>query len=116
LNSPGAGWQITGMLPLGAQAPRFQALKAVVFGISPDSSISHKGFAEKHGLNCPLLSDPGKKIADLYKVPMANNDWLRRGTFIIDLDGFIIVKVAGQFRHRVHIVRALECLKTHKRR
>jgi thioredoxin-dependent peroxiredoxin len=94
----------------------FRVLNALAFGISPDTSVRHRDFAEKHGLNYPLLSDPGKKIADLYKVPMANIDWLRRSTFIIDLEGFIIGRVAGQFRHRIHIVRALECLKTHKRR
>ena len=94
----------------------FQALNAIAFGISPDSWGSHKDFAERHGLNYPLLSDPRKKIAGLYKVPMADKDWLRRSTFVIGLDGAIIGRVAGQFRHRVHIVRALECLKTYRRR
>jgi thioredoxin-dependent peroxiredoxin len=40
---------------------------AIVLGISPDSVESHKGFADKHGLPFPLLSDPDKKVMTKYE-------------------------------------------------
>jgi peroxiredoxin Q/BCP len=46
-------------------APAFEA-KARVFGISPDGLESHQAFRDKFGLNFPLLSDPGHKIADVF--------------------------------------------------
>src|SRR4051794_36468121 len=38
--------------------PEFTKVKAVVLGISPDSSESHKRFADEHQLAFTLLSDP----------------------------------------------------------
>jgi len=40
----------------------------VVFGISADSTESHKKFAEKHNLPFPILSDTDKSVAKLYGV------------------------------------------------
>lgn len=48
--------------------PRFDANRAVVLGISPDSVKSHKKFAEKYELPFTLLADEGHLIADLYGV------------------------------------------------
>ena len=39
----------------------FARLGVVIIGVSPDSGESHQKFAEKHGLNFTLLSDPDKK-------------------------------------------------------
>jgi len=33
-----------------------------VVGVSPQDTDSHRRFAEKHGLNFTLLSDPDKKV------------------------------------------------------
>ncbi|MCZ6836199.1 MAG: thioredoxin-dependent thiol peroxidase [Planctomycetota bacterium] len=38
--------------------PRFEQGKAIVIGISPDSSKSHAKFVAKHELNFTLLADP----------------------------------------------------------
>lgn len=38
--------------------PDFSKLDAMVFGISKDSTESHKKFSEKHDLNFTLLADP----------------------------------------------------------
>jgi len=37
-----------------------------VIGISPDSVQSHKRFKEKYGLNFILLSDPDKRVAEMF--------------------------------------------------
>lgn len=37
--------------------PDFSKIKAAVLGVSPDSEDSHQQFADKHGLNFPLLAD-----------------------------------------------------------
>ena len=39
-----------------------------MLGISPQSVESHERFRERHGLNVPLLADPGKRVARAYGV------------------------------------------------
>lgn len=42
--------------------PRFMGAR--VFGVSPDSSKSHKKFADKYNLNFPLLADNDRKLIE----------------------------------------------------
>ena len=67
----------------------------VVLGVSPDSEKSHQGFIKKYSLPFPLLSDPEKKILNLYGAygekmmygkPVTG---VLRSTFIIDEKGSI---------------------------
>lgn len=67
----------------------------IVLGVSPDSEKSHQGFIEKYSLPFPLLSDPEKKILNLYGAygekmmygkPVTG---VLRSTFIIDENGNI---------------------------
>ena len=44
------------------QMGSLKALDAVVLGVSADDVESHKRFAEKYGLNFPLLADPERKV------------------------------------------------------
>lgn len=44
----------------------FEALGAIVLGVSPDSVESHARFRKKFGFPFRLLSDPGSKVAALY--------------------------------------------------
>lgn len=73
----------------------FQKRNAMVIGISPDSEASHARFIEKHGLTVELLSDPDKKVCNLYgvwrKKKMAGREYIGvvRTTFLIDPDGKI---------------------------
>jgi peroxiredoxin Q/BCP len=39
---------------------------AVVLGVSPDSSASHRKFIDNHSLPFTLLADPGKKVMTEY--------------------------------------------------
>lgn len=70
---------------------------AEVVGVNHGSIESHKKFAEKHGLQFPLLSDAGHKVtsaygawrtkpAKLYDRPFST----RRNTYIINPEGFIV--------------------------
>lgn len=44
----------------------FSTKSAVIIGISPDSSDSHKKFISKHSLTVELLSDPDHKVLEMY--------------------------------------------------
>ena len=44
----------------------FEALRAMVIGVSPDSAASHKKFQDKHELAVKLLSDPEHKVLEAY--------------------------------------------------
>lgn len=65
-----------------------QKLGAIVLGVSKDSVSSHKKFAEKYGLNFPLLSDPEKTVHLAYNIHS-------RTTFLIDGTG----KIAKTYEH-----------------
>ncbi|MCS6913831.1 MAG: peroxiredoxin [Myxococcales bacterium] len=60
-------------------------LGAEVYGVSQDSTESHRRFMAKHRLNFPLLSDPGGKVARAYGAdgPLG---FSRRWTFLIGPD------------------------------
>jgi peroxiredoxin Q/BCP len=46
----------------------FQSLDAEVIGISSDSPIKHKEFAERHRLNFILLSDQHKEVRKAFAI------------------------------------------------
>jgi peroxiredoxin Q/BCP len=95
--------------------PKFGKLNAVIIGISPDSSESHKKFAEKYNLPFILLSDEDKKVLEAYGVWKEKSMYGRkymgveRTTVIIGADGkikkiFHKVKVEG---HNKEVIAAL---------
>jgi thioredoxin-dependent peroxiredoxin len=67
----------------------YQATGAEVVGISTDSVESHKGFAEKNELPLKLLSEPDRKVSEMYGM----KSWLpgrsARGVVVIDKEGKI---------------------------
>ncbi len=73
----------------------FEALEAVVLGVSKDSVKSHKNFREKHNLKITLLSDPEHRVIEAYGAWKLKKRYGReyfgteRSTFIIDPDGKI---------------------------
>ena len=62
-----------------------------VLTISVDSSFSHKIFAQRDGLNFPLLADfwPHGGVAQAYGVFNSDAGAANRGTFLVDSDGII---------------------------
>lgn len=68
----------------------------VVLGISKDSVESHEGFASKHKLNFPILSDIDGSVIDAYGAMKTKSMFgktflgISRMTFIIDPYGNIV--------------------------
>lgn len=98
--------------------PRFDAGKAQVLGISPDSVASHVKFRDKYSLNFPLLADEGHGVAERYGVWQQKSMYGRkywgnaRTTFVIDAEGRIArvfekVKPAGHAAEVAAVVAAL---------
>jgi len=71
---------------------KFDALDAVILGVSVDTPDSHKEFCTKEGLTFRLLADPEHKVVDAYgslghfgAMTIAS-----RNTFLIDPHGKIV--------------------------
>lgn len=58
--------------------------------ISTDDAETNRKFAEEHGADFPILSDPEKKAAEAYGVLMPGRGFASRWTFYIGPDGKII--------------------------
>lgn len=84
-----------------AARERFDALGAVVVGVSPDGVSSHERFAAKHGLEVELLADPGRIAIEAYGVWAQKSTFGRtymgvvRSTFLIGRDGRIAAEWRG---------------------
>jgi peroxiredoxin Q/BCP len=50
--------------------PKYEALHAVVLGVSLDTVESHKTWCTKDGFSFKLLADPDHKVVDAYGVPV----------------------------------------------
>ena len=99
-----------------AQKADFEALGAVILGVSPDPVKKHDKFKAKHELTIDLLSDTEKEVVQQYGVWVEKSMYGRkymgveRSTFLIDAEGVIAeswikVKVPG------HVSAVLEALK-----
>ncbi|MBE3582846.1 MAG: peroxiredoxin [Limnochordaceae bacterium] len=67
----------------------FEALGARIVGVSADSPASHRRFADKYGLQFPLISDQRKEIIQALGVLNDKGTGARRSTLIIDPEGVI---------------------------
>lgn len=93
----------------------YQSLKKKgyeVFGISTDTEKSHQKFIAKENLPFSLLSDPDKKVHDLYGTWVEKSMYGRkymgtsRVTFLIDENGFIedIIQKVDTKNHAAQIL------------
>lgn len=69
-------------------AEAFGALGATVVGISGRGLDSKRDFADKHGLNVPLLADPGQTVAKSYDA-WSKLRGTRRAVVIVDERGVV---------------------------
>ncbi|EMA25838.1 MULTISPECIES: redoxin domain-containing protein [Haloarcula] len=61
-----------------------------ILGISPDSVYSHRAFADRYGLNIPLLSDTDHDVAREYGLDFVDDigqQLIERAVVVIDHDG-----------------------------
>jgi peroxiredoxin Q/BCP len=73
--------------------PKYDALNAVVLGVSLDTVESHKTFCTRDSLTFKLLADPDHKVIDAYGVPISGMGPIKfaaRDTFLISPDGKIV--------------------------
>jgi peroxiredoxin Q/BCP len=93
-----------------------QAHGAAIFGVSADGVDSHRAFAEKFGLNFPLLADTDTTVAQAYGVWTERTRGERtfmgidRVTFAIDGDGNIanVWKVSDSETHGGEVLEWLQ--------
>jgi peroxiredoxin Q/BCP len=72
---------------------KYDALNAVVLGVSLDTVESHKTFCTKDSLTFKLLADPDHKVIDAYGVPIStrgDNKYANRDTFLISPSGKVV--------------------------
>ena len=92
---------------------------AVVVGISPDSTASHVKFADKASLPFLLLSDPERRVIEMFGVwvlkKMYGREYMgvERSTFLIDEEGKLIrewrkVRVNGHVDEVLAAVKGAE--------
>lgn len=96
---------------------KYQAVNAVILGVSVDSVDSHKQFCTKDSLTFTLLSDTDKKVVDAYGSlgNYAGFKIANRNTFLIDPHGKI-VKVwtkVDPSHHSEEVLAALDGLEKH---
>jgi thioredoxin-dependent peroxiredoxin len=94
----------------------FEALNAVILGVSPDPVNKHVKFVEKYGLPFLLLADPDHQVAEAYGVWQLKKNYgkeymgIERSTFVIDKEGKIAkewrkVKVKGHVEEALNFIR-----------
>lgn len=96
--------------------PKYQALNAVVLGVSLDTVDSHKQWCTKDSFTFKMLADPEHKVVDEYGVPLMNHagaNYASRDTFLISPEGKImkvwqVKDVAG---HSTEVLTALQSMK-----
>lgn len=97
----------------------FQALNAVVVGVSPDSPESHCKFIARFELNFTLLADENHELAEAYGVWVEKSmygktfEGVQRSTFVIDPQGVLVqawpkVKAEGHANQVVAFLRGLK--------
>ena len=88
-----------------------------VFGVSPDSTKSHKRFAEKFGLSFRLLADTDHALAEacglwIEKSMYGKKYWgVDRATFVLDENG-LVLKAFPKVKPQGHAEEILAALGT----
>jgi len=113
-------WAFTGVCTgelraIGEELPSFQNDDVQVLGVSVDSIFVQRVFADREGLDYPLLSDfwPHGAVARAYGVFDENAGVALRGTFIIDRSGVVrwrVVQGIPDARDRTEYQKVLASL------
>lgn len=96
--------------------PAFKKMKAVILGVSADSSVKHAKFADKYDLPFTLLSDEKKEVLEKYgvwaKKKFMGREYMGilRTSFLIDESGKI-AKIYENVKPEAHAEEVLKDLK-----
>ena len=100
--------------------PKYEALHAVVLGVSLDTVESHKTWCTKDGFSFKMLADPEHKVVDAYGVPVKTFQTKDgpvsiavRDTFLISPDGRVVKmwEVKDIANHSADVLAAIEAAK-----
>jgi mycoredoxin-dependent peroxiredoxin len=101
-------WSFTGictseMCEIRDALPRLHGDDSIVLAVSCDAMFTQRVFAEREGLEYPVLSDfwPHGAVASAYGVFDDNLGAALRGTFVIDKQGIVrwrVVNAVGEAR------------------
>jgi thioredoxin-dependent peroxiredoxin len=96
---------------------RYEALNAVVLGVSMDTVDSHKEFCAKDSIGFTLLADPDHKVVDAYGVPIGSFGdihYAERDTFLISPYGKIVKQwqVKNIEAHSEEVLAAIQMART----
>lgn len=96
--------------------PKYQALNAVVLGVSLDTVDSHRQWCTKDSFTFKMLADPEHKVVDEYGVPLMSHDganYATRDTFLISPDGKIMKtwQVKDVATHSAAVLSAIQAMK-----
>jgi peroxiredoxin Q/BCP len=97
--------------------PKYDALNAVILGVSLDTVESHKTFCSKDSLTFKLLADPDHKVIDAYGVHISGfgpTKFASRDTFLISPAGKV-VKVWTGVNPSTHSDEVLAALAAEKK-
>ncbi len=115
-NTPGCTRQACAF---GAAYGEYEALGAVVLGVSRDSAASHQRFAEKYSLPFRLLSDPERTVLEAYGVWQERKLYGKvsmgvvRTTFVIDENG-VIERVMPKVKPDTNAAEVLDYLRSRR--
>lgn len=115
-NTPGCSNQACGFRDINEE---LKEENAIVLGVSRDKLGSHQKFIEKYGLNFNLLSDPDKKVHELYGVMVEKNMFgkkamgVSRDTYVIDENG-IIKAIFKKVKAKDNPLEVLDFLRANK--
>jgi thioredoxin-dependent peroxiredoxin len=91
--------------------PEFAALGALRVGVSRDGLPAQATFADRHGLDYPLLTDEDGEIARIFGVKRPGPLWSRRQTFVIGTDRRLLGRIRSETCMHKHADGALELLR-----
>jgi thioredoxin-dependent peroxiredoxin len=115
-STPGCTTQACG---LQSDLEQFNTLGIAVFGVSMDSVASHKKFADKYGLQFPLLADTEKQLIGAYGVWIEKSMYgkkymgISRSSFLIGSNGKV-EQVWEKVNTKTHAQDVLNFLNTNK--
>lgn len=94
---------------------QYEAINAVVLGVSLDDERSHQAFMKKYDLNFTLLADKNGDVTRLYCVMRGWGPlrFAKRATFVIDSQGVIravfpSVRVSGHSEEVLKVLKEIE--------
>lgn len=91
---------------------KFQAMHAVILGVSVQNVDSHRKFCTKEGLHFHLLADVDHKVTEMYgslRTYGQMGELAARNTFLVDPSGKI-VKIYTKVNPAIHSGQVLEAL------